>query len=40
MIYEAEKMASLGELTASIAHKIKNPLNFVINFWLVDGTLG
>jgi two-component system, NtrC family, sensor kinase len=31
-LFQSEKLASLGELTAGIAHEIQNPLNFVNNF--------
>ena len=38
-LVQTQKLASLGQLTAGIAHEIKNPLNFVNNFSTVSSEL-
>src|SRR5262249_32027147 len=38
-LVQTQKLASLGQLTAGIAHEIKNPLNFVNNFSTISSEL-
>ena len=38
-LVQTQKLASLGQLTAGIAHEIKNPLNFVNNFAALSSEL-
>src|SRR5690606_21787705 len=39
-LVQSEKLASLGRVTSGIAHELKNPLNFVVNFAKLNAEIG